>query len=149
MYYTKKRSNMLGKLVIIALVILGAVIAYEYYIGNVQTHTSVNSSAINSKTAIPSTTVSTVHYFNFSASISVCSNGTTNYIYPINLPSNGNVTVNIVSNTSFNVKIYDNGNLIAQYTGQKYHETFQGGGKLELVFYDFSGTLNISVDEVY
>ena len=136
---------MLGKLVIIALVILGAVIAYEYYIGNVQTHTSV--SAINSKTALPSTTV--IHYFNFSASISVYSNGTTNYIYPINLPSNGNVTVNILSNTTFNVKIYDNGNLIAQYSGKEYHEAFQGGGKLELVFYDFSGTLNISVNEVY
>jgi len=140
---------MLGKILIIALVVLGAVIGYEYYVGNIQVHTSTNSSVAVSKTTATSNTVNTIHYFNFSSSVTVYSNGTTNYIYPVNLPSNGNITITLTSNSTFHVKIYDNNNLIDQYSGQEYHKTIQGGGKLELMFYNFTGNLNISVDEAY
>jgi len=140
---------MLGKILIIALVVLGAVIGYEYYVGNIQVHTSTNSSVAVSKTTATPTTVNTIHYFNYSSSVTIYSNGTTNYIYPVNLPSNGNVTITLTSNSTFHVEIYDNNNLVDQYSGQEYHETIQGGGKLELVFYNFTGNLNISVDEAY
>ena len=141
---------MLGKILIIALLVLGAVVGYEYYIGNIQVHTSTNNGATVSKTTASQTTVvNTIHYFNFSASITVYSNGTANYIYPVNLPSNGNVTITLASNSTFHVKIYDNNSLLSQYSGIEYHKSFQGGGKLELVFYNFTGNLNISVDEVY
>ena len=138
---------MIGKILIIALVVLGAVVGYEYYIGNIQVHTSTNGGVVVNKTTAPSTIVN--HYFNFSASVTVYSNGTTNYIYPVNLPSNGNVSITLTSNSTFHVKIYDNNSLISQYSGQEYHKNFKGSGKLELMFYNFTGNLNISVDEAY
>ena len=145
---------MLGKILIIALVILGAVIGYEYYIGNTQIHPLSNSGLTTttrtSVSAVTTTTIiSTAHYFNFSAFITVYSNGTTNYIYPVNLPSSGDVTILLVSNSTFHVRIYDNNNLIAQYSGQKYYKTFQGSGELEFIFYNFTGNLSIFVNEVY
>ena len=143
---------MLGKILIIALVILGAVIGYDYYIGNAQLHPLSNSGVTTTtRTFVSSTTtiVNVVHYFNFSAFITVYSNGTTNYIYPVNLPSNGNLTITLISNSTFHVRIYDNNYLIAQYSGQQYHKTFQGDGELKFIFYNFTGNLSIYVNEVY
>ena len=129
------------------LVILAA--GLGYMLGLSQPHTLTKNTMIFSTTTLPATTTNIIHYFNFSASIIVYSNGTVNYIYPVNLPSKGNVIITLTSNSTFHVKIYDNNNLIAKYSGKVYHKSFQGEGKLELMFKDLSGMLNISINEEY
>lgn len=138
---------MLGKILVIALLLLGVVIGYEYYIGDFQTHPSTQS--ITPDITSSTNTIADLHYYNFSSSISIYSNGSATYIYPINLPSKGNVTITLSSNKPFHVKIIDNGTLLSQYSGNYYHNTILAGGKLELMFYNFTGNLNVTVNEVY
>ncbi len=137
---------MLGKILIATFLILIAVIGYEYY----SNHYITSTPSSNAKYVSTTTTMThLVHYFNYSSSISIYANSSGTYIYPINLPSFGNISLTVKSDTPFNVKVYDNSTLIITYSGTELSKHFIGGGKLELEFYNFYGKINISVNEIY
>lgn len=138
-------ENMLGKILIATFLILIAVIGYEYYFN----HYIISNQSSNAKYVDTTTMTHVTHYFNYSSAIGVYANSSGTYIYPINLPGSGNISLTIKSDTPFNVKVYDNSTLIIAYSGTDISKHFIGGGKLELEFYNFYGKINISVNEIY
>lgn len=150
---------MIGKILILAILMLGAIIGYEYYFGNYNINLSnFNLHLTPNSTVIVRTTTTVItekpnmtilHYYNFSTELSVFSNTSGEYIYPISLPSFGNVTLNIVSSSTLHLKIYNGSSLLNSYTGTSFHKTFYSDSTLRIYFLNFSGEAIISLNETY
>ncbi|BFH74156.1 hypothetical protein SJAV_21000 [Sulfurisphaera javensis] len=136
---------MIGKILIIAVLVLIAVIGYEYYIGNFGVHPSTN--AVITTSSRPMEKI--IHYYNYSTELTIYSNTSGIYNYPISLPTYGNVSITISSHVPFCVKIYDNNTFLGEYRGLTLHKFLLAGGELELQFYNFTGEVNINLSEIY
>lgn len=136
---------MVGKVIVIIIILLVGLFFYEYYIGHLNLLFFKSVTKIITTTSKPQ--INIVHYYNISVSINIYANNSGKFIYPISLPAYGNVTVAVNSSHAFNLNVYNNQTLISEFTGSFFKKNFTIGGKLELEFYNFTGTVNIQVSE--